>query len=957
MIVGERRFSVYTLEEGEVLLWDTVAEYQQVSSQQKESFGTLRGTGRLKVATHALYFDFDDWSLPILKLLFKDIHLLKGEGLNLKDVAEYAEIFELSSQNSDVSLIKECFPERSVVNTVFLRSNIATFLKEEGYDHPHIRETFRALHAIHSPYSTLEVVYTLCSELLMANKLEREERDLRLHEIVVSRRRITPFDITWLQFGLSESTIFDESCFLVYPLSEDHGRIRLTTCNVYFMPIHSGGFDSSPVERYSISSIHCVRRLEYRSFPCALEFWFSDSGPLWMVVFENQETRDNIYKQLMESTAAKEQKNSLIYLSASLSPESLLHLWQKRKISNYEYLLALNFQSGRTFLDISQYPVFPWILSDYKSESIDLEDSRSYRKLDNSIGALNIERLSTLMQRCNDMPSPKFLYGSHYSSPCSVVHFLVRSAPFLMLKLQNGRYDHPGRLFREISETWTNVNNQVNNFNELVPEFFSIVENELPENSLTRFSGRTWYPGIFLVNEYGIDFGTCQDGRKVDNVELPPWANGSPSEYIRMNRKALESDYVSEHLHLWIDLVFGYKSRSLENHNLFFTDVFETQRPDIAAEFGRTPKRIFSVPHPSRNFDVSKGILEESRYFIGEIFNLHEFSKVSAESNFIVDATVTADMIFTVWNDGAFLSHALNTEDVGKHFRRLSLSASSIEERLRNCKFTVVRETSTDCVILGTDTDAHQGELCSVLFEAESNTVISSSKDGTIRCWACEKESGPLSNCVLSGPGRLVYDLDAEDIVHDIAMERDPVDSQTMLAAVVDNAYVLLWKLDLICRHSDDPVLRPLIKISSVLSSTFRSMVVRDNLCFCEPWDNSGYTTGLVWMSSNGLMEYDVIDSIYWSHLKRMEWRNQASFWSRVDKCHILVLESNGQLSLVRFAYSQGKMEIVATKSVEDIDTGEVTKIGCYVSDIGKNSFAAYIVLRTGKIFGCILSV
>ena len=41
------------------------------------------------------------------------------------------------------------------------------------------------------------------------------------------------------------------------------------------------------------------------------------------------------------------------------------------------------------------------------------------------------------------------------------------------------------------------------------------------------------------------------------DVELPPWARGSPDAFVRLQREALECDHVSERLHRWIDLVFG----------------------------------------------------------------------------------------------------------------------------------------------------------------------------------------------------------------------------------------------------------------------------------------------------------------------------------------------------------------------------------------------------------------
>lgn len=63
-----------------------------------------------------------------------------------------------------------------------------------------------------------------------------------------------------------------------------------------------------------------------------------------------------------------------------------------------------------------------------------------------------------------------------------------------------------------------------------------------------------------------------QDEQVVDDVVLPPWAIDA-TDFVSKHRAALESDHVSAHLHLWIDLIFGYRQKGKaaeEALNVFF---------------------------------------------------------------------------------------------------------------------------------------------------------------------------------------------------------------------------------------------------------------------------------------------------------------------------------------------------------------------------------------------------
>jgi hypothetical protein len=63
--------------------------------------------------------------------------------------------------------------------------------------------------------------------------------------------------------------------------------------------------------------------------------------------------------------------------------------WVKGEISNFDYLMIVNKYAGRSFNDLNQYYVFPWILQSYNTKFLDISKKESFRDLEKPIGALN----------------------------------------------------------------------------------------------------------------------------------------------------------------------------------------------------------------------------------------------------------------------------------------------------------------------------------------------------------------------------------------------------------------------------------------------------------------------------------------------------------------------------------------------------------------------------------------
>ncbi|KAL3880046.1 hypothetical protein ACJMK2_032318, partial [Sinanodonta woodiana] len=281
---------------------------------------------------------------------------------------------------------------------------------------------------------------------------------------------------------------------------------------------------------------------------------------------------------------------------------SMTQKWQRREISNFDYIMYLNTIAGRTYNDLNQYPVFPWVIVNYDSDELDLSQPSNFRDLSKPVGALNPSRKEFFEERYKSWEHdqiPPFHYGTHYSTAAFTLNWLLRVEPFttLFLNFQGGKFDHANRMFSSISQAWKNSQRDTSDVKELIPEFFF-----LPE---------------MLINHNRYKFGEQEDGQTVNDVELPPWAK-TPEDFIRINRMALESEIVSCQLHHWIDLIFGYKQRGPEAvraTNVFYYLTYEgsvnleSMIDPVMKEavenqiksFGQTPTQLLTEPHPPRS--------------------------------------------------------------------------------------------------------------------------------------------------------------------------------------------------------------------------------------------------------------------------------------------------------------------------------------------------------------------
>ena len=390
---------------------------------------------------------------------------------------------------------------------------------------------------------------------------------------------------------------------------------------------------------------------------CAIEI-YTKFNKSYLLAFKNnkdltQFTNDILCHSDFREIKIDEIKNKTIGYEKVSSPEdkkinyyinTKYEEWRNYNISTFELLMWLNIFSGRSFNDLTQYPVFPWILTNYDKDEINEEndfrdlslpmgmlevneksevrketfnevyesvkndlkeideqfDYQEYLKrgeeyydfyLQNKLKVKNEENCEITYVQPNQLP---YFYGTHYSNPTYISHYLTRIFPYSLvaIEIQGEKFDDPDRLFTSMKKTFESSTTLKDDVRELIPEFYSLPEILININNLNLTQNK-------LNAEHKIE--------EINDVELPPWAYNFSFNFVAELRKNLEKE--SLFINNWIDLIFGFKQKgekAEEVHNIYngtsyhgnvkiesFQDIDTRNALMRLVEVGITPLQLF----------------------------------------------------------------------------------------------------------------------------------------------------------------------------------------------------------------------------------------------------------------------------------------------------------------------------------------------------------------------------
>ena len=296
----------------------------------------------------------------------------------------------------------------------------------------------------------------------------------------------------------------------------------------------------------------------------SLEIFISNGKSYFFNFFRINEV-EKAYKYFNEINENLLKKNSNQFIFKINNEDDIKEIvlsFKKGKITTYEYLLYLNKYSTRTYNDLSQYPVFPWLL--LKHEKLD----EIIEAIDNNINNIKIEKelclrdlnypislqteekredtINKYLLEKTESNFPFHLY-KHYSTTGYIYFYLMRLNPYAQntIRFQNYKIECAERILNSFIEIEYILSEDSDN-RELIPDFFCYFD--------------------FLFNLNCFNLGIKENGEMIDDLKFDDIINSKyinkVSSYVLSlyrDRKLINSSIISKEIYKWVDIIFGKK--------------------------------------------------------------------------------------------------------------------------------------------------------------------------------------------------------------------------------------------------------------------------------------------------------------------------------------------------------------------------------------------------------------
>ena len=209
--------------------------------------------------------------------------------------------------------------------------------------------------------------------------------------------------------------------------------------------------------------------------------------------------------------------------------------WRYNKITSVNYLLQLNRLASRSYNDINQYPIFPWIVYGFKTKKLD----EVYRDMEYPISVQLPEKREKAKSRfINAITKHKCHFQIHYSNSSFVNTYLVRMSPFTynQIRFQVNQFDKPNRQFNSFDE-FVYLLQEILDNRELIPEMYLMIEH--------------------FINLNFVDFGRRTNDHGLINNIAGNELGKNAIQFVIKHKEILNHKKVKENLHKWIDNIFG----------------------------------------------------------------------------------------------------------------------------------------------------------------------------------------------------------------------------------------------------------------------------------------------------------------------------------------------------------------------------------------------------------------